>query len=270
FNLPLALSALSVAGGLAIYARLDLVLYALSRLEITSWWGPQNWYSLLFGGLNVLAQRQTQLLQSGYLRYYLMIIIVTTLALAGSKLLSGIGSASFTPNFDVRFYEAVVAALIVLAALAAVMFRSRLAAAAALGVVGYGVALIFIFFGAPDLAMTQFMIETLTVILFVLVFYHLPRFAILSDRFAVTRDVLLALAAGALITTIVLIGSGIQLYPKISKYFIDNSLPLGHGRNIVNVILVDFRGFDTLGEITVLAVAGIGVYALLKLRPGKD
>jgi multicomponent Na+:H+ antiporter subunit A len=136
--------------------------------------------------------------------------------------------------------------------------------------VGYGVALIFVFFGAPDLAMTQFMIETLTVILFVLVFYHLPRFAILSGRFAVTRDALLALAAGALITTIVLIGSGIQLYPKISEYFIDNSLPLGHGRNIVNVILVDFRGFDTLGEITVLAVAGIGVYALLKLRPGKD
>ena len=68
----------------------------------------------------------------------------------------------------------------------------------------------------------------------------------------------------------VLIGSGIQLYPKISEYFIDNSLSLGHGRNIVNVILVDFRGFDTLGEITVLAVAGIGVYALLKLRPERD
>jgi multicomponent Na+:H+ antiporter subunit A len=108
------------------------------------------------------------------------------------------------------------------------------------------------------------------VILFVLVFYHLPRFAMLSNRYAVMRDASLALAAGALITTIVLIGSGIQLYPKISEYFIDNSLPLGHGRNIVNVILVDFRGFDTLGEITVLAVAGIGVYALLKLRPGKD
>jgi multicomponent Na+:H+ antiporter subunit A len=144
-----------------------------------------------------------------------------------------------------------------------------LGAVAALGVVGYGVALIFVFFGAPDLAMTQFMIETLTVILFVLVFYHLPRFAFLSDRFAVARDTVLAAAVGALITTIVSIGSGIQLYPKISDYFIENSLPLGHGRNIVNVILVDFRGFDTLGEITVLAVAGIGVYALLKLKLGK-
>jgi multicomponent Na+:H+ antiporter subunit A len=219
--------------------------------------------------LNALAQRQTRVLQSGYLRYYLMIIIVTALALAGSKLFLGTGSASFTPNFDARFYEWVLAGLILLAALAAVVIRSRLGAVAALGVAGYGVALIFVFFGAPDLAMTQFMIETLTVILFVLVFYHLPRATILADRFGVARDAILALSLGGLITTIVLIGSGIQLYPKISEYFVESSLPLGHGRNVVNVILVDFRAFDTLGEITVLAVAGIGVYALLKLKLGK-
>ena len=79
-----------------------------------------------------------------------------------------------------------------------------------------------------------------------------------------------ALAFGGLITIIVSIGAGIQLYPKISDYFIENSLPLAHGRNVVNAILVDFRRFDTFGEITVLAVAGIGVYALLKLRPRKE
>jgi multicomponent Na+:H+ antiporter subunit A len=269
FNLPLALSVLSTAGGLAIYARLDLVLYALSRLELTSSWGPQNWYNLLFAGLNALAHRQTQLLQSGYLRYYLLIIIASTVGLAGSKLFIGLGSANFTTAFDARLYEWLLAAMILLAAITAVLSRSRLGAAAALGVVGYGVALIFVFFGAPDLAMTQFMIETLTVILFVLVFYHLPRFAVLSERLAITRDAILALSLGGLITTIVLIGSGIQLYPKISEYFVETSLPLGHGRNIVNVILVDFRAFDTLGEITVLAVAGIGVYALLKLKLGK-
>ena len=269
FNLPLALSAISVAGGLAIYARLDLVLYALSRLEITSWWGPQNWYSLLLTGMNVVAQCQTQLLQSGYLRYYLMIIIVTTLALAGSKLFSAVDATRFTASFDAWFHEWVIAGLIVMAAFTATVARSRLAAVAALGVVGYGVALVFVLFGAPDLAMTQFMIETLTVILFVLVFSHLPRFAILSARLDIARDAVLALALGGLITTIVLIGSGIQLYPKISDYFIEHGLALGHGRNIVNVILVDFRGFDTFGEITVLAVAGIGVYALLKLKLGR-
>ena len=83
------------------------------------------------------------------------------------------------------------------------------------------------------------------------------------------RDAVTALAFGALITIIVSTGAGIQLYPKISGYFIENSLPLAHGRNVVNAILVDFRGFDTFGEITVLAVAAVGVYALLKQRPRK-
>jgi len=139
----------------------------------------------------------------------------------------------------------------------------------ALGVVGYATALIFILFGAPDLAMTQFMIETLTVILLVLVFYHLPRFAHISSTPSRVRDVIVSLAGGALVTVMVLAALREQFYPPISSYFVENSLPMAHGRNVVNVILVDFRALDTLGEITVLALAGLGVYALLKLRPGK-
>jgi multicomponent Na+:H+ antiporter subunit A len=171
--------------------------------------------------------------------------------------------------FEIRFYEAGLAVLILLAALASVGSRSRLGAVAALGVVGFSVGLIFILFGAPDLAMTQFMIETLTVILFVLVFYHLPRFARLSSRAARIRDLIVAAMAGSTMTALVLVASSVQLHRPISDYFAENSQPLAHGRNIVNVILVDFRGIDTLGEITVLAVAGVGVYALLKLRLAK-
>jgi multicomponent Na+:H+ antiporter subunit A len=270
FNPPLALSALSLACGVALYAGRRRVHYAAARLQIGSWWGPQHWYGDLLAGINRLAQRQTQLLQNGYLRVYLLIIVATTLVLAGGKLFNAIGSIDFATNFDVRFYEWIIAGLIPTGALAAIMLRSRLGAVAALGVVGYSVGLLFVLFGAPDLAMTQFMVETLTVILFVLVFYHLPRFTMLSTRPALVRDALTALAFGGLITFIVSVGSGIQLYPKISDYFIENSLPLAHGRNIVNAILVDFRGFDTFGEITVLAVAGVGVYALLKLKPGKE
>jgi multicomponent Na+:H+ antiporter subunit A len=150
-----------------------------------------------------------------------------------------------------------------------VLAKSRLAAIAALGVVGYSVALIFVLFGAPDLAMTQFLVETLTVILFVLVFYHLPESQIVSDWAARWRDAALALAAGALMTAFVLVGTP-ENYPPISGYFVEHSVTQGHGRNIVNVILVDFRGLDTLGEITVLAVAAVGVYALLKLRRRGD
>jgi len=132
------------------------------------------------------------------------------------------------------------------------------------------VALIYLLFGAPDLAMTQFAIESLTVILFVLAFYHLPRFAQLSPPRSRARDALVALLAGGLMTALVLAAVGVQLSPSISGYFTEAALPLAHGRNIVNVILVDFRGLDTLGEITVLGIAGVGVYALLKLRSRKD
>jgi multicomponent Na+:H+ antiporter subunit A len=270
FNMPLALSALSFISGVALYAGRRQAHYTAARLQIDSWWAPQHWYDYLLRGLNRIAQLQTRLLQNGYLRFYLLIIVATTIALAVSKLFKSIGSLNAVANVDMRFYEWIVAGLIPIGALTAVASRSRLAAVAALGVVGYSVALIFILFGAPDLAMTQFLVETLTVMLFVLVFYHLPPFAILSSRPVLIRDALMALGFGALITIIVSVGSGIQLYPKISEYFIDNSLFLAHGRNVVNTILVDFRGFDTLGEITVLAVAGIGVYALLKLKPAKE
>jgi multicomponent Na+:H+ antiporter subunit A len=198
-----------------------------------------------------------------------MITVAATAGLAGYALIRRHVPTVAVNWSDLRFYEAGLAVLILLATLAAILLKSRLAAIAALGVVGYGVALVFILFGAPDLAMTQFLVETLTVILFVLVFYHLPESRIVSDRAARWRDAALAAGAGAVMTALVLVGTP-ENYPPISTYFVENSVPRGHGRNVVNVILVDFRGLDTLGEITVLSVAAVGVYALLKLRRRVD
>jgi multicomponent Na+:H+ antiporter subunit A len=269
-NAPLVLSALSLFCGLGLYAGRKPVLDVLTRLQITSTWGPQHWWSLLLAGLNALAQRQTRVLQSGYLRYYLLIVIGTTVATVALPLV-GRGLSDLNVRWsDIHFYELALAILILLATLMATFTSSRLGAVAALGVVGYSIALIFILFGAPDLAMTQFLIETLMVILFVLVFYFLPRFAVLSPPRARLRDGLVALLAGGLMSVLVMIATSVQFQPPISDYFAENSVPLAHGRNIVNVILVDFRALDTLGEITVLAVAGVGVYALLKLRLAKD
>jgi multicomponent Na+:H+ antiporter subunit A len=265
----LALSAVTLACGIGFYAGRGQLRRAASWSEGTARWGPAGWYELALNGLNGLALGQTRLLQSGNLRYYLMITVATTVGLVGYAL---VGRGALTVAFswsDLRFYEAGLAVLILFAILAAVLVKSRLAAIAALGVVGYGVSLIFILFAAPDLAMTQFLVETLTVILFVLVFYHLPESQIVSDNVARWRDAALALAAGTLMTALVLVGTP-ENYPPISGYFAEHSVRQGHGRNIVNVILVDFRGLDTLGEITVLGVAAVGVYALLKLRRRTD
>lgn len=263
----LALSSITLVGGISVYAGRGLLRKTASWLPAP--WGPEGWYVLTLKGLNGLAIGQTRLLQSGYLRYYLMLTVAATTGLVGYALF-GRGALVVAFNWsDLHFQEVGLAAFILLAVLAAVLVKSRLAAIAALGVVGYGVALFFVLFGAPDLAMTQFLIETLTVILFVLVFYHLPESQMVSERVARWRDAALALAAGALMTALVLVGTP-ENYPPISGYFVEHSVTQGHGRNIVNVILVDFRGLDTLGEITVLAVAAVGVYALLKLRRRVD
>jgi len=138
-----------------------------------------------------------------------------------------------------------------------------MAAVLSLGAVGYGVALTYALLGAPDLAMTQFAVETLTVVIFVLVFAQLRGFGDLSSPLVRTRDAILAAAVGTLVTTLVLYIGASGTTSRLSSYFAEAAPRLAHGRNVVNVILVDFRGFDTLGETTVLVTVAIGVRALL-------
>jgi multicomponent Na+:H+ antiporter subunit A len=123
----------------------------------------------------------------------------------------------------------------------------------------------FLLFGAPDLAMTQFSVETLTVVIYVLVFAHFRNLGALSSRVVRYRDAGIAAGIGILVGGLVLSVSTTETAPRLREYFAEFGPTLGHGRNIVNVILVDFRGFDTIGEITVLATAAIGVRALLRL-----
>ena len=145
--------------------------------------------------------------------------------------------------------------------------QSRLAAVASLGVVGYSIALLFLVFGAPDLAMTQFLFETLSVLIFLRVLWGLPKTTQRSSTSTRLRDALLAGSIGVTMTLLVLVATTEQFSDPISAFYRDASYLEAFGRNVVNVILVDFRGIDTLGEITVLAVAAMGVVALLRMRP---
>jgi len=150
-----------------------------------------------------------------------------------------------------------------------VITQSRLSAILSMGVLGYGIGTLFMFYGAVDLAITQFLVETIVMVIFIMVIYHLPRFAILSSKSTRLRDAFIAAAVGITMTFVVLKARFINLETPISGYFAENSFLEGHGRNIVNVILVDFRALDTLGEITVLALAAAGVFSLLRLDLNK-
>lgn len=266
----LVLSLITLAAGVGVYAlrrrvwKLKRLHNRLAPLE------PTRVYARLEAGLNGFALVQTRLLQNGYLRYYL-ITVVAVLALMVWVALARGPALSWSPDWsDVRFYEAVLAGLVLGAALVTVRASTRLGAIVGLGMVGFTMAMLFVLYGAPDLAMTQFVIEALAVWLLILVFARLPAERSRSSGRARLRDAVIALTAGATITTLLLFAISVRTPGEISDYFAAHSFIDAHGRNLVNVILVDFRALDTLGEITVLSVAGIGAYSLLRLRLDKE
>lgn len=135
-----------------------------------------------------------------------------------------------------------------------------------MGVSGYGIALIFMFYSAIDLAITQIIVETLIVVMFVSILQRLPLFAKLSSKTSRLRDLVIALSFGAAMTMLTLKSINVEFNQPISNYMIENSYSKAFGKNVVNVILVDFRALDTLGEVVVLVVAALGVFVLLKTK----
>jgi len=261
-NPMLVLSVITVAAGVGGYAARSALgrwTQLLDRIP-----GAARSYDVGLDGMLRGANWLTRHLQHGYLRGYLLTIILTAIGAVGFTLLTRQGLPSALPPLDVRLYEAAVLGLILVAAGMTILVRARLTAIVAVGTVGFGMTLLFILFSAPDLAMTQFAVETLTVILFVFVLYRLPRFANLASRATRIRDGIVALAAGALMTLLVLTVTAAPHATPLTDYFAANSWTEAKGRNVVNVILVDFRALDTLGEIIVLTVAALGVYALIR------
>jgi multicomponent Na+:H+ antiporter subunit A len=208
------------------------------------------------------------LIQNGSLRFYTSVSVLTAVVLAGYVLIDN--QLFMMPEMDpVRPLDYAVLALLILSTLVMAFANSRLGTVAALSGVGVGAALFFLLYSAPDLALTQFLVDTLAVVMLVLAFRHLREYG--PRRPAITRAVrwVIALSFGAMVTVGVLIAQAVEPLRKVSESHQAKSVPEAYGQNIVNVILVDFRAFDTMGEITVLGIAAAGVIILLrKVRRG--
>jgi multicomponent Na+:H+ antiporter subunit A len=265
-NAPLLLAAAATAAGLLLYRLRDRwsgLAAAAGRVTVLH---AAAWYRGLLRTMVAVATWQTRVLQNGYLRVYVMVILLTLVTLLLAAKIHGGGVTFAVHRGDFAVYEVAVAVLIVAASLAAASSRTRLGSIAALGAVGYSVAVTYIIFSAPDLAMTQFVVETLTVILYVLVLYRLPKYNLLTKAGERVRDVIICTVFGSVMAALVMAAQSVRVDPTLASFFETNSLPKGHGRNIVNVMLVDFRAFDTMGEIAVIGIAAVGVYALLHAR----
>ncbi len=269
FSPALWMSVIALVGGALLYgARRPLFAWHErheGRLD------ARRVYEALQRALFAFARKVTRLLDVGSLQRMLALFLSFTLLLgwAGGEMSGAVGNDTALTGpralLPVDGVSGLVAVALVVVSLAVVaLHRRRFTALVLIGVVGLLVSLIFVKFSAPDLALTQLSVEVVTVVLLLLALYFLPQHTPRESRPSRrARDAALALAAGGGMGTLAW-AVLTRPYSGIGDWFLANSVPGGGGRNVVNVILVDFRGFDTLGEITVLALAGLAIHAMLE------
>lgn len=269
FTLVLLLSVLTLLGGFLVYHVRDKIRRYSVHLESIYKFGPAALYDKAIPGLVKFATLQTRFFQNGDLRKYIGTIIWVFIGLVVYSFFGNNGNFNIGDRFsdmsEFRYYDLTIVAMVVISLILIVRAKGRLTALISLGVVGYGIAIIFIFYGAPDLAMTQFLIETLTVVLFVLILHRLPAF-LHYEKFEGWKYALVSIVFGLVMTSIILMVTADPLDSELRNIYAELSYPEGKGRNVVNVILVDFRQLDTLGEISVLAIAALGIFSLLKIK----
>jgi multicomponent Na+:H+ antiporter subunit A len=267
FNTVLILSASTLIGGTILYfvfKPTEAKYKWIMRFHTYSTYAWTSGINKLFLTISI---RFTAFWHNGFLRSYLFRIVAFAGVLIGYKLIKiGLIPLNFDLISPVSIYEIVVSLVMILGIYLTLITPSRLTAVVATSVVGYCICLFFVFYSAPDLALTQFTIDTLTVVLFVLVLFRLPSFLKFANNRVKFRDAILSIGFGAVIAISALHVLHEPINNEISDFYGDNAYRLAKGKNVVNVILVDFRGFDTMFEIIVLSISAIGVYSLLKLR----
>ena len=260
-NLPLLLSIVVIAAGVVgFFGRNRLRRARFGYLPLGN---ADRIYDSVIHGTDVFAVRLTALTQRGSIPATQAVILSTLVLLPTAMLVLGARNRPELKLWDSPL-QAVVGLVILAAAISATMLRNRLAAVLVVGVTGYGCGAIFVFHGAPDLALTQFLVETLTLVIFVLVLRTLPAEA---DQGNIKRHRLprlaLSLAVGATVSTLAVFAMAARSTRPIADLLPDAAYYRGQGSNTVNVLLVDIRAWDTMGEISVLLVAATGVASMV-------
>ena len=262
FNLPVLMSVVALVGGAAVYftRRYHFDLHGYRQRPTDGRRISENAVSRAVHGARWLVERiANQSLQ----RYVLLLLLAAlVLGVAGARGLTLTGTATLTQADGLAVL--VTAALVMAALAATILHARRLLALVLVGVVGLAVSLAFVRLSAPDLALTQLLVEIVTVLLLLLAMYFMPAESPAEpSRARLARDALVAVTIGGAVAGLAW-ALLTRPFDTIAWYYLENAKPEGGGYNVVNVILVDFRGFDTLGEITVLGIAAVGILALLQ------
>jgi multicomponent Na+:H+ antiporter subunit A len=269
-GVPLALSVLTVVLGAGFYLGLARLRDAVAAALVAIGWGPDRGFDQVIRGLLRLSFAVTRRLQNGRLDSYMTatFLMVAVVLLLPPLLFGEMARPPIFPS-GIPLHELAIMAIAVIGLLAVLMAKDRLTAIVSLGIQGFSVAVIFLLYGAPDLAFTQFMIETLAVVILALVMTRLKLSQ--SDHRPMRQtlpDMAIALACGLGATLLLMKVTEGPFNTALTDFFNQYSKTIAHGSNVVNVIIVDFRGTDTLGEIAVVMIAGLAVLSLIRLRAG--
>jgi multicomponent Na+:H+ antiporter subunit A len=260
FHMPLLLSAVILVAGAAV----AFVVIRAARPPAAVVTVGERTYGRLYDGLLEGSRRVTLVTQSGSLPVYVAVIFAVIVLVLGVAIAQGATNNGGEPIAADSVLQAVVALLATITSLAVVMARRRFVSVLLLGGVGQALTVLFLLYGAPDLALTQFMVETLMIVAFVLVLRHLPEEHSPPPSWA-PRSLRIGLAAavGVVVMVFALAAGGGDRPTDVTDEIEALALPEAGGKNVVNVTIVDFRGIDTMGEITVFGIAALGVANLV-------
>ena len=264
FEPALGLSAVTIAAGLLLFVFRDR--FARVQATLPAGFDFHDLYRRLISGMEILALWVTSRTQRGSLPFYQSVIYLVLVAGVGLAVISN-------DTWQIRFtlfdtpLDFIVAGVLIVVAIAATRAKKRFTAVVVTGISGYAMVAFFAFMGAPDLALTQVLVETITIVVFVLVLRRLPaRIGQSTGRFTPAWRAIIGAAVGVTMMIVVLIAAGVRMTEPASVDFAQLAYEIGHGQNVVNVTLVDIRVWDTFGEISVLVAAGTGVAGLIFVR----
>ncbi|KIQ01904.1 monovalent cation/H+ antiporter subunit A [Agrobacterium tumefaciens] len=267
-GVPLGLSLLTVALGVVVYTNLARARGLMDRALISAGPGPDRAFDAVISGLVKLSFYVTRIIQPGRLEFYVTVTFAI-IALVLLVPLFAYGELPAMPSWpaDMLLHEFTFIVIAIIGLIAVLTAASRLTAIVALGIQGFAVAVLFLLFGAPDLAFTQFMVETLSVVILTLVMTRL-RLSPSDHRHRGQKllDGTIALACGTGFALLLLKATERPFNTGLTEFFSAYSKIIAHGNNVVNVIIVDFRGTDTLGEIAVVMITALAILALIRIR----
>lgn len=266
-SLPFLLSLLTVALGVLLLLFLGTVRTGAARLLDAIGWGPDRGFDQFVAATVRGAWHVMRLMQPGRLEFYLTVVF----AVVAASLLGPLFAWGELPSWPrwpaMQVHEAAFMLIALIGIIAVLTARSRLTAIVALGIQGFAVAVLYLLFGAPDLSFTQFMVETLSVVILALIMTRL-RLDVTDHRGLAQKllDGAIATACGAGFMLFLFRAMDVPFNTELTRFFSEYSKLAAHGANVVNVIIVDFRGVDTLGEISVVTITGLAILALIRLR----